>query len=1353
VAQLEFLVLGPLEVRHAGERLKLGGERQHALLTFLLLHANEVVPSELILAELYGNGTREPGNALQAGISRLRRVLPDNVLETRSRGYLLRTDPDQLDAAIFERRLEAGRRLLAAGDARGAAGELEAALALWRGSPLPELALFDFAQPQIRRLEELRLAAAMERTDAVLALGGGSDVVAELELLVAENPLQERLRGQLMLALYRSGRQAEALEAYRVTRELLLRELGLEPSRALQRLERAILNQDASLELADRVQPRSPICPFKGLAPYDRDDAEFFCGRERAVAELVARLAAGRFVGIVGSSGSGKSSLLRAGLLPALAGGALPGSAGWSVTVVRPGEPIDPEAQLVAVDQLEEAFTSLDDGGRASFLAAIAAATGHARVVVCLRADFYGRCAEHRELARLLSSSHVLIGPMEPDEVARAIEVPAARAGLEVEPSLVTALVAEVGDEPGSLPLLSTTLLELWRLRGDDVLRHETYRAAGGLHGAVARLAEQTYARLASSERETARRILLRLADGDARRRTPLDELDEADGPVLATLVDARLLTVDEGFVEVAHEALLREWTRLRDWLDEDVEGRRLHRDLAGSAADWQARGRDPAGLYRGPRLALALAWAAGNDGELSETEHAFLAASRRAAQRELRRLRVVAAALATLLVLAVAAGAVAVVQRQSARHDARVALAARVGAQAVAEPRLDRALLLAREAVRLDDSRQTEDALVATLLRSPAALQTFVLPGTVRPYRVTVSPDGRALAVGDSDGAIRFFDTRTERERGGPFTGAFGYGPAAYTADGSALVALANPPRALEVFDSRTLRRKRLLLLDPHFFGGDTGAVSPLALAGDAVFFAYDRVIDPQNAEGPAFLDRWSIDSGERRTVALGSPDVVGAGVIDGGAKLVTVTSRAVETWDSTTLQRLSVLRLPLTLGGYAAVDPRGRHAVAIGHAANTIVFIDLRSGRVLPAHGAHAGGGALSVGFAPDGHAAVTTGGDGKAILWDPATGIPLETFTGHSGAVNSAAFSPDGRTLYASSLNGTIVAWDVGASRRFGVPFVVPPQPHELPNLPQTPPLAAGRDGFVVRDGTGLDVCSFRTTACSPVAGSQGALVSALSGSGGLVAVGRRGGVVELWRGGRRRRLVGLASTVQGVAVAGDLVAAADRRTLEVWQAGSGAAAAPPVALPAQATAVALAADGRRVAVGLQDGRVLVAGPGDARLFLRPRGAPNVSVAFAPDGTLLTGSFDGAIERWDGARRVGAAPSVSAGPVAAISVAADGTFFTTSSLTDGSVRVWTLRTLQPEARFPGDPFVLTNAALLPGDQRVVAVSENGKAVVWPLALASWEARACRVAARNLTRAEWQQFLPSVAYRPTCP
>jgi DNA-binding SARP family transcriptional activator len=362
VPTIEFKILGPLEVTLDGRLLGLGGERQHALLALLLLRANEVVPSEWIVEELFRGVARDPANALQVAVSRLRRSLGDGVLETRPRGYLLHAAPEEFDRTRFERLAEQGRLQLAAGESEGAAETLAEALKLWRGSPLQEVAVFDFAQAEIRRLDELRLTATMDRIDAELGLGRADELVPELERLVAERPLQERPRGQLMLALYRAGRQADALAVYRQTRELLRDELGLEPSRALQRLERAVLNQDAELErTADVPALDMGVCPFKGLAAYEGDDAAFFFGRESLVADLVAKLAASPFVGVVGSSGSGKSSLLRAGLLPTLRGGALPGSDEWPQQLLRPGDPIDPSARVIAVDPLEEAFAQPDE--------------------------------------------------------------------------------------------------------------------------------------------------------------------------------------------------------------------------------------------------------------------------------------------------------------------------------------------------------------------------------------------------------------------------------------------------------------------------------------------------------------------------------------------------------------------------------------------------------------------------------------------------------------------------------------------------------------------------------------------------------------------------------------------------------------------------------------------------------------------------------------------------------------------------------------------------------------------------------------------------------------------------------
>ena len=368
---------------------------------------------------------------------------------------------------------------------------------------------------------------------------------------------------------------------------------------------------------------------------------------------------------------------------------------------------------MLAVDQFEELFTvCADEAERAEFIAALVrTAARDCVVVLTVRADFYGRCAAYPELSRLLGANHVLVGPMSRDELRRAIERPAQRVGLTVEPELVDALLTDVEGRPGALPLLSTALLELWSARDGSRLRLAAYARSGGVQGAVARLAEDAFVRLDPEQQAEARNLMLRLADEDesgaiVRRRIELAELDaERSREVVNRLADRRLLTVSDGSVEVAHEALLREWPRLRAWLDEDVEGRRLHRGLREAARAWDADGRDAGGLYRGARLASALEWAAGHDPELNATERAFLDEGRRASGRAQRRLRMVLAGVASLLVLAVIAGLVALDQRGRARAEATAAAAQGLGARALSERELDRALLLARQGLALDDS------------------------------------------------------------------------------------------------------------------------------------------------------------------------------------------------------------------------------------------------------------------------------------------------------------------------------------------------------------------------------------------------------------------------------------------------------------------------------------------------------------------------------------------------------------------------------------------------------------------------------------------------------------------------
>jgi YVTN family beta-propeller protein len=248
---VEFRILGPLEVEDDGRVLSLGGSKQRAVLALLLLHANEVVSRDRLIDDVWGDRAPETAaTALQGYVSGLRKALGAECILTHAPGYLLQIEADALDLGRFERLVREGRAALAAGDARRASEKLSGALALWRGTPLADLDTGSFAHAESLRLEELRLSALEDKFEAELALGHHAQIVAELEPLVAQHPLREKLRGQLMLALYRCGRQAEALEVYQDARRLLVGELGLEPGTALRNLEQAILNQDPALEPA-----------------------------------------------------------------------------------------------------------------------------------------------------------------------------------------------------------------------------------------------------------------------------------------------------------------------------------------------------------------------------------------------------------------------------------------------------------------------------------------------------------------------------------------------------------------------------------------------------------------------------------------------------------------------------------------------------------------------------------------------------------------------------------------------------------------------------------------------------------------------------------------------------------------------------------------------------------------------------------------------------------------------------------------------------------------------------------------------------------------------------------------------
>ncbi|MEZ4735884.1 MAG: SH3 domain-containing protein [Caldilineaceae bacterium] len=456
---------------------------------------------------------------------------------------------------------------------------------------------------------------------------------------------------------------------------------------------------------SDDTAPAPGLSPYKGLQFFDTGDAGVFFGREALTAELVTHLRHHHFLAVVGASGSGKSSLVRAGLAPTLAGKtALPagtvlpkGSERWPVHIITPSvHPLKALAVtltresesvtaattllndlaqdersldlyvnrllsqrsaqtrapddrlLLIVDQFEELFTLCrDKEERRCFVANLlqaAAPDGVTMVVLTLRADFYAQCAEFEALRLALASRQQYIGPMQRDELRRAIEEPARLGQWEFEQGLVDLLLEDVDEEPGALPLLSNALLETWQRRQGRTMTLAGYTAAGRVQGAIAQTANQVYGEMSQAQQQLTRNIFLRLTQlgegtQDTRRRVELDELfPQQEDPhltegVLKLLTDSRLITTYDDEAEVAHEALIREWPTLRAWLNENREGLRLHRQLTEAAQEWDQLERDLGALLRGRRLEQTLEWAAQHGTDLNELEQTFVAASQ--AQRD----------------------------------------------------------------------------------------------------------------------------------------------------------------------------------------------------------------------------------------------------------------------------------------------------------------------------------------------------------------------------------------------------------------------------------------------------------------------------------------------------------------------------------------------------------------------------------------------------------------------------------------------------------------------------------------------------------------------------------------------
>ena len=1010
--------------------------------------------------------------SLRSHVMRLRTDLArgggEAVVETQGDGYRLCVGSSDVDAGRFEKLIvEAGR----CADPRSAIQSYDMALALWRDEAYLEFGDAAFAVTERIRLAELRASALERRTDLGLSLGMSGELVAGLEQRVLAAPYRERGWEQLALALYRDGRQADALGACRRARAVLVEDLGVDPGAGLRALEQRLLRQDPDLRghvlEAVSATPVLEGCPYLGLAGYEEADAALFVGRERLTSVLAGRLADQSVVVVTGPSGVGKSSLVRAGLVPALRSGALPGSAAWRVDVrtLAGGLP-DYGARrpdLLILDQAEELFTDPDMQRREGMLAWLGdyVERDEGRLVLVLRGDFFGRLADVETLAPFAQKATLLVGSMRADELRRALVEPAAAAGTRLEDELIETIMDDVAGQPEPLPLLSAVMLRTWRLRRGNVLTLEAYRRAGELSGALEAAAEECFTPMTDRQRRAARHLLVRMATRTASGwvRRPVgcpDRTDESEHEALAALVAARLVVVGEDRVEITHDALLTHWPRLRDWLDERDLAADLLQHLDQAAAAWRAAGRQGADLYRGPRLSAAIDWRAEHPEDLSVAELEFLDASARAADAELlaerrgrRNLRRVAVALGALVVVAVAGAAIALNERGTANSQARrarqaalTADARRLAALSIDAPDIATSSLLAAAAYRLQDSADSRGALLDAVERDQSAL--WRIQFSQRPQHLVGSEDGSWLAVNDNraEPTITVVDALRRRQ------------VATFTAADNQAQVIGISRGSEQVIT----------------FGPTNGAVPTGRLAVYAVPTGHERVVSDRgdlNAPLPVATPdgRWVAFV---TTAHTGSKQVVD--VFDSSdwaappRTFVTTTgpigiaaarsALAVESWNgSVEVYSLPALRLigrlpaasrsrtvPISLfaenTGRIAVSPDGDMVARVDPNVGTRVALYRAGARTptgtpLPAQPALVN----TLAFSPDGAQVAVGSVAGSLGVYASSGGRQIAALHGHINQVNGIAWS--GATtatgLYTAGQDGQLVSWDLGAGPR--------------------------------------------------------------------------------------------------------------------------------------------------------------------------------------------------------------------------------------------------------------------------------------------------------------------------------
>ena len=1097
----------------------------------------------------------------------------------------------------------------------------------------------------------------------------------------------------------------------------------------------------------------SDVCPYRGLEAFDEEHAADFFGREGDVARVVERLRNARFLAVVGASGSGKSSLIHAGVIPALRRGGVAGAERWRIVDLVPGAhplaslagkladvtgshgptPADlrasdacldlalaralegqPENErvLIVVDQMEELFTLAGDPGeRAAFLGNLAYATtipgGRGVVIAALRADFYHRLGDDPAIRTLAAANQVALGPMDAAGLRRAIEQPALRGGLELEPGLTRRILTDVGGRPGTLPLLEHLLYELWQRRSGRMLTLEAYGASGGVEGSLARRANAVYDGLTPERQAIARRVLLRLTQPgegteDTRRRATLRELatSEEERPeveaVVEALAGARLLTTGrdevsgEPVVDVTHEALIRGWPELRGWIDEDREALRLHRRLTDAAGEWETAGREDGLLYRGPRLA---AWEGRDLSVLNDSERDFLSASREREQRDRaarrRRTRYTFAGLAVALVIVGAVAGVALWQRGVASDQRQTArsqsLVNASKLQLSQDPEL--ALLLAAQAYRTRKDRASEEELRRALHESH--LQAAARFPQGEPIALADLGNGRVGLV-TADGKMQVWDSIRDPR-------------------GQALQAVSWPGGA--IVDMAGLRGGRVATIDeagrvavgappapPHVVGRHTQAAAIAATPDGSGFVTVG---------GDGAARRWSANGGAPIVLVRGAPPLVSVAPAAGGLVVVDDETGALSAWKGG--RRLSAPSLEGLDTNWLSASPGGRWVGA----ANTDGFVIWRveGDRLVQVLRRPGGQGMNWVAITTDGRVAATAGGDGRQRLWSVPAGQPLGVLLGQ-GSGGRVVFDAARHVLLSTGTDGSARAWDWQGSAD-----------PTLTDLPLMGGVSKGSVAYlsdgrpVIIDGNGRArvwvPASERTTKLLGPAGSS-VVAAAGTPDGRTIATAFEDGRLLVRESGGRQLLATGPTNV----FPDEVALSRDGRTLVVGtdsglvrrELGGGAQRAPAPLSDAAVAAAAVSPDGTLAAAGTLDGAtVLWSADGSLRTINHQTGQIT-GLAFSPDGRYLASAgFDRLVRVLD---LKGNAPTIvlrgHADSVLDVAFSRDGDYLASAGR-DG-MRLWDWRRGVSVLDVPsGERHDLT-VAVAPDGRHVLVLDDGG-------------------------------------------